>query len=334
MDSFHLDYEQDMIHRRIELCLEEGEIDKNKDKIIEIIKDERYAGKYDCQYLVMLFKNKNFLQGVEALSEYHKFNNELLSIYMDRKDYEKIINLCKNQGSTNPSLWYVSLDFFINKEFRQSLNNEEIGTLNKYLKEFLQKLLESDAMLSIKILEIINEKNNDISLGILNDFFNKAIEMEDKCIEEQKKRYDNYNTQINDVTNEIKDLNTKAYTTDLNKCSECSMPMSLPFMIFECGHKFHNLCLGINKNINGKYNCRKCKEKKNKVIEDIRYNKNYYNSVYNYDKLEKELNRNKNNKDKIDFIHTLYGKGLFNLGAIKDNLIGKETEKEKEKKIE
>ena len=334
MDSFHLDYEQDMIHRRIELCLEEGEIDKNKDKIIEIIKDERYAGKYDCQYLVMLFKNKNFLQGVEALSEYHKFNNELLSIYMDRKDYEKIINLCKNQGSTNPSLWYVSLDFFINKEFRQSLNNEEIGTLNKYLKEFLQKLLESDAMLSIKILEIINEKNNDISLGILNDFFNKAIEMEDKCIEEQKKRYDDYNTQINDVTNEIKDLNTKAYTTDLNKCSECSMPMSLPFMIFECGHKFHNLCLGINKNINGKYNCRKCKEKKNKVIEDIRYNKNYYNSVYNYDKLEKELNRNKNNKDKIDFIHTLYGKGLFNLGAIKDNLIGKETEKEKEKKIE
>jgi hypothetical protein len=334
MDSFHLDYEQDMIHRRIELCLEEGEIDKNKDKIIEIIKDERYAGKYDCQYLVMLFKNKNFLQGVEALSEYHKFNNELLSIYMDRKDYEKIINLCKNQGSTNPSLWYVSLDFFMNKEFRQSLNNEEIGTLNKYLKEFLQKLLESDAMLSIKILEIINEKNNDISLGILNDFFNKAIEMEDKCIEEQKKRYDNYNTQINDVTNEIKDLNTKAYTTDLNKCSECSMPMSLPFMIFECGHKFHNLCLGINKNINGKYNCRKCKEKKNKVIEDIRYNKNYYNSVYNYDKLEKELNKNKSNKDKIDFIHTLYGKGLFNLGAIKDNLIGKETEKEKEKKIE
>ena len=189
-------------------------------------------------------------------------------------------------------------------------------------------------MISIRILEIINEKNNDISLGLLNDFFNKAIELEDKCVEEQKKKYDDYNTQINDVTNEIKDLNTKAYTTDLNKCSECSMPMSLPFTIFECGHKFHNLCLGINKNVNGKYICRKCKDKKNKVIEDIRYNKNYYNSVYNYDKLEKELNRNKNNKDKIDFIHTLYGKGLFNLGAIKDSLIEKETEKEKEQKIE
>ena len=115
MDSFHLDYEQDMIHRRIELYLEDDELDKNKDKILEMIKDERYMGKYDCQYLIMLFKNKNFLEGVESLSEFHKFNQELLSIYMDRRDYGKIINLCQKFGKNNTSFWWTSLDFFLNK---------------------------------------------------------------------------------------------------------------------------------------------------------------------------------------------------------------------------
>ena len=331
MNSFHLDYEQDMIHRRIELCLEDGEIDKNKNKIIEMIKDERYAGKYNNQYLVMLFKNKNFLEGVEALSEYHKFNYELLSIYMDRKDYEKIINLCQSQGLTNNSLWYMSLDFFLNKELRKKLNNEEIEILNKYLKEFLQKLLESGVTLSINILDIINDKNNDIPLSILDDFLNKSMELEEKNVEEQKKKYDIYNTQLDDVTNELKDLKTKAYTVDLNKCSECGMPVSMPFVVFKCGHKFHSLCLGVNLNINDKVNCRKCKDKKNKINEEIKYNKNYYNSVYKYDKLQIELNRNKDNKDKIDFIHTLYGKGLFNLGAIKDDVFEKDKDKNKDK---
>ena len=102
MNSYNLDYEQDMIYKRIELYLEEEIIDK-KDKIIEIIKNARYAKKYDKQYLMMLFKNKNFIEGVEALSEYHKFNQELLSIYMERREYIKIKNLCQNFGNNDNS---------------------------------------------------------------------------------------------------------------------------------------------------------------------------------------------------------------------------------------
>jgi len=325
MSSYHLDYDQDMIHRRIELYLEEGDIDKNKDKIIEMIKDKRYVGKYDDQYLIMLFKNNKFFEGVEALSEFHKFNQELLSIYMDRKDYEKIINLCKTYGTKHTSFWWTSLDYFINKELRNKLNEEEINILNKYLDEFLQKLLESGVMLSIEILDIINEKNNDMSLNILNNFLNKAIEKEYNSIEEQKNRYNDYDTKLNSIVNEITDLKTKAYIANLNKCSECGMPMNLPFVCFKCGHGFHNLCLGVNIGATDKVSCRRCKDKKNKVNDLLKNNKNFYNTINTLDKLQKELD---NNKDKIDFIHKLYGKGLFNLGAIKDSKIEKEKEKE------
>ena len=320
MDSFHLNYEKELIHRRIELYLEEGELDK-KDKILEIIKDERYIGKYDNQYLIMLFKDKNFMEGVEALSEFNKFNQELLSIYMDRRDYEKIINLCKNVGANDDSFWWTSLDFFINKEYRNNLSEEEKNKLNKFLDEFLVNLLDSGVMLSVNILDIIYEKNNDIPLNILNNFINKAIEKEENLIDEQKKKFDEYDKQINDVINEITDLETKAYIVNLNKCSECGMPMNLPFVCFKCGHGFHNLCLGVNTTINDKIGCRKCKDKKNKSIEVLKNNKTFYNSINSLDKLEKELDKN---KDKIDFIHKLYGKGLFNIGPIEDNKIEKE----------
>ena len=172
----------------------------------------------------------------------------------------------------------------------------------------------------MNILDIINEKNNDISLNILNNFLNKAIEKEINSIEEQKKKY---NEQLNEILGEITDLETKAYTVNLNKCSECGMPMNLPFVCFKCGHGFHNFCLGTNTA--GKLGCRKCKDKKNKVLEVLNSNKNFYNSINTLDKLEKELDKN---KDKIDFIHKLYGKGLFNIGPVKDNTFEKEKEKE------
>ena len=322
MDSFHLNYEKELVHRRIELYLEEGELDK-KDKILEIIKDERYVGKYDNQYLIMLFKNKNFMEGVEALSEFNKFNQELLSIYMDRRDYKKIINLCNNYGSHDASLWWTSLDFFINKEYRNNLSEEEKNNLNVFLDQFLLELLDSGVILSVNILDIIYEKNSDISLNILNNFINKSIEKEANLIDEQKNKFDEYDKQINDTINEITELETKAYIINLNKCSECSMPMNLPFVCFKCGHGFHNLCLGVNSTISDKVSCKKCKDKKNKSIEVLKTNKTFYNTINSLDKLEKELD---NNKDKMEFIHKLYGKGLLNIGPIEDNKIEKEKE--------
>ena len=326
MDSFHLDYEQEMIHRRIELYLKEGEEKKNK--ILEMIKDERYVGKYDNQYLIMLFKNKNFSEGVKFLTEFHKYNQDLLCIYIERRDYENIINLCKNYGGGESSLWWTSLNFFIDKNLRNNLSEEETNKINTFLEEFLSKLLEFGAMLSVDILDIINEKNNELTLNILNGFLNKAIEKEMNTIEEQKKKYNNeYNKQLDDILNEITDLETKAYFVNLDKCSECGMPMNLPFVCFKCGHGFHNLCLGVNSNINDKIACRKCKDKKLKVTSELKNNKIFYNSIDSLVKLEKELDKN---NDKIDFIHKLYGRGLFNIGPIKDNIVEKDKAKEKE----
>ena len=313
MESYNLDYDQDMIHRRIEIYLEEGQI--NKTKIIEMIKDQKYFGKYDPQYLLMLFKNKNFTEGVDALIEFLQYNKELLKDYMNKKEYEKIINLCQKCGAKDTSFWWKSLDYFVNKEIRKELKDEEINELNKYLQDFLLKLLDSGTMLSVDILDIINKKNSDFPLEILNDFINKSLDNEINSIEEHKKKFDEYNPKINDIDKEITDLKTKAYIVNPDKCVECKMPINIPFFTFKCGHQFHNLCLGVNTS-NDTSQCRKCKDIKNKITEDFHKNKKFFSSINTLAKLKKELDKN---DDKLDFIHKLYGKGLFNFGPIKDN---------------
>ena len=46
----------------------------------------------------MLFKTQNFTYGIITLSEILELRQELLSIYMDNHDFEKILNICENFG--------------------------------------------------------------------------------------------------------------------------------------------------------------------------------------------------------------------------------------------
>ena len=102
--------------------------------------------------------------------------------------------------------------------------------------------------------------------------------------------------------------------------------MSFPFLVFKCGHKFHQLCLSFNRKDRNLVKCSKCKEKISKIYENIKINDSYYNSINTHETFEKELNRNNN---KINFIHTLYSKVPFYLGAIKEDELEKTQNMEK-----
>ena len=126
----------------------------------------------------MLFKNKNFIEGVEALIEIQKYNQDLLDLYMKKREYEKIINLCENYGSVEPSFWGVSLNYFLSKENRQNLDKLAIDKMDKNFEIFLEKLLDSKVMAPVNVLDIIYEKNNDIPFYIVNNFMSKSLDNE------------------------------------------------------------------------------------------------------------------------------------------------------------
>jgi hypothetical protein len=69
----------------------------------------------------------------------------------------------------------------------------------------------------------------------------------------------------------------------------------------------------INTNIRGEeisnINCSKCKRNKTKVDQDIKEAEKYYNFINNYHIFKNEKEKS---EDKMLFLNSLYGKGLFN----------------------
>ena len=312
--TLQLNYEKNMIHKRIELYIQDG-LEENKNNILQIIRNEKFVEKYDTQYLIMLFKYYNFKEGLEVLYEVNKINQDLLMIYIEKKEYKKIISLCEKYGMVNISLWWRSLDFFLGKEFRKDLNEEEKNQLNIFFEEFLMKLLESDTLIDLNILEYINDINNDIPLSLINNFLTKAFERHYTLLSDQEKNFKEYDKEINTTLDEIKEIRTKGYILDFKECNECSLPLSLPFISFNCGHVYHNLCFYSHFTSGGKKFCRKCKEKKDKIEDEYKKIKIDGEKFNDINKLENEIGKN---KDKVDFMHQLYGKGIINISPITD----------------
>ena len=96
-----------IFHRRIELYLDQLINDNNKkseseypikESINNLLKNKKIQNKIDKNHILMLFKIHNFTQGIVTLSEIMELRQELLSIYMDNHQYDKIINICENFG--------------------------------------------------------------------------------------------------------------------------------------------------------------------------------------------------------------------------------------------
>ena len=104
-------------------------------------------------------------------------------------------------------------------------------------------------MLPVSVLQIINERNNDLPIDIINPFMEKALEKQINYLDKSPKNIEAYSNQIKETNNGITVLNTNALSFSLNICDECDMGLSFPCVCYKCGYNFHSLC--INANIRG-----------------------------------------------------------------------------------
>ena len=305
MESYGIEFSKEMIHRRIELYLEEKDEENNK-KIIEMLGDNKFKDKYDIQYLIMLFKFKEFKQGIEFISKLINKKQELLNIYMLNKEYQKIIDMCNISDESGISSIGIILNYFLDKKLRSQLDESGITEINEYLKKLLEKILDDNLLLPISVLNIINEKNNEIPVEILNFFIEKSIEKQLDNLELSSKNINMFTNEINTLNSKMTEINTNAMNLSLNRCDECDLDISFPCRCYKCGHNYHPLC--INANVDPNVECPKCKKNKMKKIEELKNIENYGKFINNKINFEEEYEKS---EDKIDFILSLYGKGLF-----------------------
>ena len=313
MNIYEIELDKNMLHRRLELYLE----DKEYDKIIEIIRKKEFIGKYDNEYLMMLFKHKNFLDGIETLAQLTNQKFELLSIYIKKKEYEKIINLCNTYGKDEKSFWGLALNFFVDKNVRNNFDEKETEKINNYLQIFLNSLLEKEAMLSVNVLDIINEKNDKIPLSILRNFIDTSLERELEPLNKKVESFEENNTQLKAINDKIKEIQTQATSFKLSKCEACFMGITFPAICFRCGHCYHSMCLNTNdENDFDDAECPKCAEVKEELKDKILFSKSDYDNLNSKEKLDEALSKSKN---KFEYIHELYGKGIINIGPIDED---------------
>jgi hypothetical protein len=318
MSNFGLELDKNMLHRRIELHLEDNE----NQKIIEKLKDKNYIGLYDNEYLMMLFKHKNFSDGIEVLSELTEQRHELLSIYIQKRDYEKIIKLCNEYGNSERSFWGISLNFFVDKSVREAMDEKELDIINEYLQKFLETILIKKAILPMNVLDIINEKNNEIPLDILRKFIDKSLEDEIEPLKQKVANFDGCNSQLKVVNNKIKEIQTQASSFKLSKCEQCFMGITFPAICFRCGHCYHSMCLNANDdNDLDDVDCPKCEEKKETVKQQMLEMKSIYEDINSKEKLKEALDYA---EDKFQYVHNLYGRGVINIGPAYDEYTTKE----------
>jgi hypothetical protein len=318
MNNYGLELDKNMLHRRIELYLE----DKETEEIKKILKDKKYIGLYDNEYLMMLFKYKNFFDGIEVLSELTNQRHELLSIYIEKREYQKIINLCNECGDSEKSFWGIALNFFVDKEVRKDMSEQEIESINENFQKFLVAILTKKAMLPMNVLDIINEKNNEIPLDVLSNFIDNSLENEIKPLEEKVTNFEGYNSQLKSVNNKIKEIQTQASSFKLSKCEQCFMGITFPAVCFRCGHCYHSMCLNANDdNDLDDVDCPKCEEEKVRVKQQMLDMKSIYEDINSKEKLKGVLDHT---DDKFEYIHSLYGRGVINIGPAYDDYTSKE----------
>lgn len=299
------DFPNLVTHRRIELCLVKMKSNNplpHEDKIEEIINKQKT--KFDQNYILTLFKTYDYKKGLIQLSEMMNLRQELLVVYMDTHEYDKIIDICK--GGAEKNYWIQALNYFISRNLDEYVSTKII--------EVLDYVLENDIIAPYMVLELF-KSSSEATLGLIQSYLINFIEAESEVISKNQselKKNEDVNAQFD---NDITDFRTKASKITLTKCPLCKKPLTLnqarQLIIFFCNHVYHADCLNYeirDENSNEEITkCPQCMNRSHTVNQRI------MQSLEKADKHNEFRMELDSKEKKFDQIAKYLGMGVFNM---------------------
>lgn len=296
-----------IIHRRIELYLE-NEDKSQRNKIIEMIKDPKYSIRIDSNYLLVLFKMRNFNEGIVELARIAQFKSELFINYLQNKNYNLILDFCIEFGNTDINYWKQALQFFVDNIDE----NEEYEENIKYLNETLSKIINIDQISPLEVLSIL-KKNPLITIETFLPFMQKALNDEKSNYADDKKEFEEKLKELEKVKQDIKDSYTKYVTIRPNKCAVCNISLSLPAKHFLCGHSFHSDSCNSDFDGNSKNECPLCTSKIRQLRNTINAKRAELANQNNDEFLKKLLDKTDR---RFDVFSDKIGEGIINFDGV------------------
>ena len=313
--KYPIEFDQKILHRRIELLLEEinntneeKEKERLKKKVTDILIKPKYKNTYDFDYLMFLFKTYEFNEGIEFISKEKKNFQDILFIIFNNKEYNKLSNIFNRNSNKNRILWEIGLELFL-EEFKKIKDKEELYfSLKTSFQEFLSKISDYDIIPPMDILNKINLANDSISFDLVKNFYIGLIDKESTSLVNNIIKSKEYEANMKEIDEEMKNIKEKPVNFKISKCAKCNLFIDFPAIFFYCGHYFHSLCFYTNAKDITQIHCYKCYNNEKQIdIKNIE-NEKIFKIINNEEGLERELSIQKNH---IDFIHILYSKGLF-----------------------
>ena len=233
---------------------------------------------------------------------------------MTNKEHKKILDIFVKNNPQDKSIWIIALNYFL-KEYKQNENNQENNFFFKNaISLFLFKLIENEIMSPLNVLQLVNEINSDVPLLLVQSFYLKTIQKENKNFVNDLIKNKEYDATSQEIKDEINTLITKPLDIKLDKCDGCNLKLNTPCTIFKCKHMYHSSCLIVNTNDNNSIHCPKCYVNHETIDEKLNEVNKLYKNLNDIEILENEINKK---SDIVKYIEELYGEGLVEVNLNK-----------------
>lgn len=267
-----------------------------KKQLITLI--ETYKDRYDKKHVLMLLEMYQVSEGVRILCEMLELKHELMTYYMQNKEYDNIISLCVKYGAAEQNLWIQALTYFVAK----LADEKEKNNVQKCIKVVLSYLEGIPSISPLLILEIAS-KSKALRCSVIKEYMAKNLKRLQEKIGKNRQTVSQLNEDIDKLRQNIKTLKTTAQLFQLKECTDCKKKLELPVLHFMCGHTFHDYCVPPSES--AARECPKCLVQSQQILEK---KSQLLGQIENHEQFFKELRKS---EMKFDVVAQYFGRGLF-----------------------
>lgn len=189
---------------------------------------------------LMLCQTYEFVDGLFFAAEKLGRNQLLMNWCFEQRDVRRLLDVCRNCGSTDQSLWVQALSFLASEG-----DNEEA------LREVLRHIEQFDLVPMLMVIETL-QQNERITVDVARSYLQGQFQKLTESVESSRGKAKQDRQEIERMQQEIVDIRTSAQVFQNTKCFQCGLTLEVPAVHFFCGHSYHSYCMS------GDGRCPKC----------------------------------------------------------------------------
>ncbi|KAF9353336.1 hypothetical protein BGX26_008885 [Mortierella sp. AD094] len=204
-----------------------------REKCLKLLNDTEIP--YDTNHALVLCHMAEFNEGIVFLYERMKMYTDILRLWIERDDTNKVIECLRKYGPLEPSLYPLTLSYFSSSPGRLTSATPE-------LLKVLDHIDQQDLLPPLRVVQALSQ-TSVATIGMIKNYIGRRIEAERKERLEDQKLIQNYRAESEKKRREIEELKTSARVFQATKCSSCGGSLDLPAVHFLCKHSYHQRCL-------------------------------------------------------------------------------------------